>query len=319
MAKITYLRISVTDRCNFRCKYCMPSGIKQFIPHEEVLRYEEIIEITKAFSEFGIEAVRITGGEPLVKKQIETLIEKISQIPEIKDISMTTNGYKLKEMAAKLKKSGLNRVNVSVDSLKKEKFKFMTGVDGLEKVIEGIRESIEQGLNPVKVNTVLIRGFNDDEIEDFVIFSDKFGVDVRFIELMPVGGKFFSREHFIAASEMREKVESMFGELEPIKGKGNGPAKLFKVKGTNARIGFITAISEHFCDSCNRLRLTSDGKLRLCLMRDDEIDLKSIIRGDNPEKLKEAIRIALERKSMVNGIEALKSIGCDRKMFTIGG
>jgi cyclic pyranopterin phosphate synthase len=319
MAKITYLRISVTDRCNFRCKYCMPSGIKQFIPHEEVLRYEEIIEIIKAFSEFGIEAVRITGGEPLVKKQIETLIEKISQIPEIKDISMTTNGYKLKEMAAKLKKSGLNRVNVSVDSLKKEKFKFMTGVDGLEKVIEGIRESIEQGLNPVKVNTVLIRGFNDDEIEDFVIFSDKFGVDVRFIELMPVGGKFFSREHFVAASEMREKVESMFGELEPIKGKGNGPAKLFKVKGTNARIGFITAISEHFCDSCNRLRLTSDGKLRLCLMRDDEIDLKSIIRGDNPEKLREAIRIALERKSMVNGIEALKSIGCDRKMFTIGG
>jgi cyclic pyranopterin phosphate synthase len=319
MAKITYLRISVTDRCNFRCKYCMPSGIKQFIPHEEVLRYEEIIEITKAFSEFGIEAVRITGGEPLVKKQIETLIEKISQIPEIKDISMTTNGYKLKEMAAKLKKSGLNRVNVSVDSLKKEKFKFMTGVDGLEKVIEGIRESIEQGLNPVKVNTVLIRGFNDDEIEDFVIFSDRFGVDVRFIELMPVGGKFFSKEHFIAASEMREKVESMFGELEPIKGKGNGPAKLFKVKGTNARIGFITAISEHFCDSCNRLRLTSDGKLRLCLMRDDEIDLKSIIRGDNPEKLREAIRIALERKSMVNGIEALKSIGCDRKMFTIGG
>ena len=206
-----------------------------------------------------------------------------------------------------------------MDSLKKEKFKFMTGVDGLEKVIEGIRESIEQGLNPVKVNTVLIRGFNDDEIEDFVIFSDRFGVDVRFIELMPVGGKFFSKEHFIAASEMREKVESMFGELEPIKGIGNGPAKLLKVKGTNARIGFITAISEHFCDSCNRLRLTSDGKLRLCLMRDDEIDLKSIIRGDNPEKLREAIRIALERKSMVNGIEALKSIGCDRKMFTIGG
>ncbi len=319
MTKITYLRISVTDRCNFRCKYCMPLGIKQFIPHEEVLRYEEIVQIVRTFSEFGIKAVRITGGEPLVKKRIETLIEKIRQIPEIEDISMTTNGYKLKEMAYTLKNAGLDRVNVSIDSLNKGKFEFITGIDGLDKVIEGIEEAKKQGLNPVKVNTVLIRGFNDNEIEDFVLFSEKFGVDVRFIELMPVGGEFFSREHFMPATEMKEKVETLFGKLEPISGKGNGPAKLFKVEGTGARIGFITAISDHFCDSCNRLRLTSDGKLRLCLMRDDEIDLKSIIRGQNPEKLREAIKTALLRKSKVNGIEALKKLGCDRKMFTIGG
>jgi len=320
MAKITYLRISVTDRCNFRCKYCMPSGLKEFIPHSEILRYEEIVTIVKAFSEFGVNSVRITGGEPLVKRQIESLIEQIREIEGIEDVSITTNGYKLKEMAERLKKSGLDRVNVSVDSLNREKFEFITGVDALERVIEGIEEAVKQGLNPVKVNAVLIRGFNDDEIEDFVLFSERFGVDVRFIELMPVGGKFFSREHFIPASEIRERVEKLFGELEPVRGKGNGPAKLFRVRGTGTRIGFITAVSEHFCDRCNRLRLTSDGKLRLCLMRDEEVDLKSILRGGGDyQTLKGAIASAISRKSRVNGIDALRSLGCERKMFTIGG
>jgi len=220
--KITYLRISVTDRCNFRCRYCMPEGTKEFIPHSEILRYEEITEIVKVFTEFGIKSIRLTGGEPLVRKGIESLIVQLRELKKIEDISLTTNGFLLSEKAESLKESGLNRVNISIDTLDPSKFAFITGTNdekALYKVLKGLESAVENGLTPVKVNTVLIKGFNDDEIENFIELSEKFKVEVRFIELMPVGGKFFSKENFIPVSSIKEKIEIMFGRLIPVKTK----------------------------------------------------------------------------------------------------
>ncbi len=321
MKKISYLRISVTDRCNFRCRYCMPEGKREFIPHLEILRYEEITEIVTVFQEFGIDYVRLTGGEPLIRKGIESLIYQLAETG-IKEISLTTNGSLLKEKAKRLKEAGLNRVNISIDTLNNEKFQYITGGGNLNRVIEGVEAALEQELKPVKINTVLIRGFNDSEIESFLLFSERYGVEVRFIELMPVGGREFSRENFIPVKEIKEKVLRNFGELIPARTKKHGPASSFRVEGTNALIGFIPSISEHFCNSCNRVRLTSDGKLRLCLMNDrEEINLKEVIRSKNYRRhlLKKAVAEALIKKQGIDGIEALRSIGCSRKMFSIGG
>lgn len=323
MKRITYLRVSITDRCNFRCKYCMPEGVKEFIPHPEILSYEEITQIVRAFANFGVSSVRLTGGEPLVRKRVEALMRQLAEIEGIDDLSITTNGFLLKEKARALKEAGLKRVNVSVDTLDPEKFSYITGAPkgALHRVIEGIEEALAAGLNPVKVNTVLINGFNDGEVEEFLKFSEKYGVEVRFIELMPVGGKFFSHENFIPISQIKKLIEERFGRLIPAKTFKKGPAKSFRVEGTGALIGFIPSVSEHFCGQCNRVRLTSDGKLRLCLMSDREVDLKGVLRAPDftPEKLERVIRGALLMKSGINGIEALESLGCSRKMFTIGG
>ena len=323
MKRITYLRVSITDRCNFRCKYCMPEGVKEFIPHPEILSYEEITQIVRAFANFGVSSVRLTGGEPLVRKRVETLVRQLAEVEGIKDLSITTNGYLLKERARALKEAGLKRVNVSVDTLDPEKFSYITGApkSTLHRVIEGIEEALAAGLTPVKVNTVLIKGFNDGEVEEFLKFSEKYGVEVRFIELMPVGGKFFSHENFIPISQIKRLIEERFGRLIPAKTFKKGPAKSFRVEGTGALIGFIPSISEHFCGQCNRVRLTSEGKLRLCLMSDREVDLKGVLRAPDftPEKLERVIRGALLMKSGIDGIEALESLGCSRKMFTIGG
>ncbi|WP_456435144.1 GTP 3',8-cyclase MoaA [Thermovibrio ammonificans] len=323
MAKVNYLRVSVTDRCNFRCRYCMPEGVREFISHKELLTYEEITEIVKTFAQFGVNSVRLTGGEPLIRRGVENLVSLLSEVPGITEITATTNGFLLKEKAGELKKRGLKRVNVSLDTLDPKKFAFITGTTekALRQVIEGIREAKRVGLTPVKINTVVIRGFNDTEVLDLVAFAAEEGVEIRFIEVMPVGGPFFSKERFVPLQEVKEKVERAFGSLKPVKVKKQGPAKSFKPENLNVSVGFIPSVSEHFCDSCNRLRLTSDGKLRLCLMSEREIDLKSIIRseGYRPHHLKLAVAQALLAKSAVNGVEALESLGCSRKMFTIGG
>jgi len=302
----------------------MPEGIKDFIPHPEILRYEEITEIVKVFTEFGIKAVRLTGGEPLIRKGLENLIAQLRELEKIEDISLTTNGFLLFEKAKILKANGLSRVNVSIDTLNPSKFAFITGINdekALFKVLKGIETAIENGLTPLKVNTVLIKGFNENEIEDFIKLSENFGIEVRFIELMPVGGKFFSKENFIPISYIKEKIENFFGKLIPTKSKKNGPAQSFYIERTKAKIGFIPSVSEHFCSSCNRLRLTSDGKLRLCLMNDKEIDLKKIIRSPSYRRnaLRRVVAEAILEKTGINGVEALEKLGCERKMFTIGG
>ena len=323
MAKVNYLRVSITDRCNFRCRYCTPKEASHLLPNRELLTYEEIAEIVSVFKEFGVNSVRLTGGEPLVRRNVERLVGLLSKVVGIEEITITTNGLLLKEKGEALKKNGLKRVNVSLDTLDPKKFAFITGTkeENLQKVLEGIREAKRLKLTPVKINAVLMRRFNLEEVPDLVEFAAKEGVEVRFIEVMPVGGTFFSKEEFVPVKEALRLIEKRFGELEPVEVKKRGPAKSFFVKSLRATVGVIPSVSEHFCASCNRLRLTPEGKLRLCLMSDRELDLKSIIRGANydREQLRRAVVQALIAKRSVNGVEALESLGCSRKMFSIGG
>lgn len=265
--KIDYLRISVTDRCNFRCAYCMPRGILKK-DHKDILTYEEIRDIVSVFVKKGIKKVRITGGEPLVRKNIEKLISYISEFPQIKDIAMTTNAYYLYEKAHILRKNGLKRVNISLDSLKEDKFRKITKNGDLKKVLRGIRKAQDEGLG-IKINCVLIKGFNDDEFFDFVDFSKKNNLGLRFIELMPIGETSeFSKKNFISSDDFIKKYDLKRIE-NPDK---NSPTSLYKFDGTI--IGFINPLSHSFCSSCNRLRLTSDGIIRPCLHSDLEFDLK---------------------------------------------
>ncbi|MBI2868782.1 MAG: GTP 3',8-cyclase MoaA [Chloroflexi bacterium] len=274
---INYLRISVTDRCNLRCVYCMPPGGIALMAHQDILSYEEIHRVVEASAELGINKVRLTGGEPLVRADLTGLIRMLSDIKAIDDISLTTNGMLLARHAAELKAAGLRRVNISLDTLDPEKFRRMTRGGRLDTVLEGIEAARASGLNPVKINTVVIAGENDDEIGQFALKTVRDGWHVRFIERMPFNNH--DREMpAVPAKKLREYLEP-FGELTPASTVGNGPARYFRLPGATGTVGFITPVSEHFCTACNRLRLTADGRLRPCLLSDDEIDLRPLLRG----------------------------------------
>jgi len=279
--KITYLRVSITDRCNYRCIYCQPEEPFEFIPHEEILRYEEIVEIIEETVKLGINKVRITGGEPLARKGVVGFIKKLREIKKLEDISLTTNGFFLSEYAEKLKDAGLNRVNISLDSLQEEKYKKITRGGSLEKALKGIDSALKAGLLPIKINTVLIRGINDDEVEDFIRLALERPLNIRFIEFMPSGEELKDnyRDKFISVLEIKENLAEKYS-FRPIDiNSGNGPAKYFQIKGGQGTIGFITALSQHFCETCNRIRLTSEGKLRPCLFSNKEVDIKKAIRN----------------------------------------
>jgi len=279
--EISYLRVSVTDRCNYRCIYCKPEEQFEFIPHEEILRYEEIVEIIEEAVNLGVTKVRITGGEPLVRKGVVDFIKKLKEIKKLEDISLTTNGFFLSEYAEKLKDAGLNRVNISLDSLQEEKYKRITRGGSLEKALKGIDSALKAGLLPIKINTVLIRGINDDEVEDFVRLTLGRPLNIRFIEFMPSGEelKYNYRDKFISVLEIKESLAEKY-PFRPIDiNSGNGPAKYYQIKGGQGTIGFITALSQHFCKTCNRIRLTSEGKLRPCLFSNMEVDIKQAIRN----------------------------------------
>lgn len=318
---INYLRISVTDRCNLRCIYCMSSDGVYLISHEDILTYEEIHLIVKAAAELGISKIRITGGEPLVRLGVPELIRMLAQIKGIDDISLTTNGVLLGRYAAELKSAGLRRVNVSLDTLKPEKFEFITRAGRLEDVLQGIEAAKSVGLTPVKLNMVVMAGINDDELPDFAAKTINEEWHVRFIECMPVASASASvgTPKSISASEMRERIEKM-GKLEPcLPEVGNGPAKYFRFPNAKGTVGFITPISEHFCFKCNRLRLTSDGKLRPCLMSEDEIDLREPLRsGVSQEGLKQLIEKAVAKKPLRHLI-AEGYVPKDRPFSQIGG
>jgi len=279
--KISYLRVSITDRCNYRCIYCKPEEQFEFIPHEEILRYEEIVEIIEEAVNLGVTKVRITGGEPLVREGIVDFIRHLRKINKLEDISLTTNGFFLPEYAEKLKDAGLNRVNISLDSLQEEKYTKITRGGSLEKTLKGIDSALKAGLLPIKINTVLIRGINDDEVEDFVRLALERPLNIRFIEFMPSGEEVINEfeNKFISVQEIKEKLTKKY-LLNPIKiSTANGPAKYYQIKGSQGTIGFITALSQHFCKTCNRIRLTSEGKLRPCLFSNKEVDIKQSIRN----------------------------------------
>lgn len=292
---IEYLRISVTDRCNFNCIYCQSKKSWKWLPPEEILSFEEIEKVAKVSSELGVKRIRLTGGEPLLRKDIEILIKKLSQISGIEDLSLTTNGYFLEEKALTLKLAGLKRINISLDTLKREKFKELTGKDELDKILKGIERALEVGLNPVKINVVVIKGFNDEEIVDLAKLSLDKPLEVRFIEFMPIGKNPFWNESKVFYIAEVKKILENFRKLEPMISMGGGPAKSYRWKGALGKIGLISPLSEHMCKSCNRMRITADGKLRPCLFSDFEIDLKSALREKN-FSLKEIFELALEKK-----------------------
>lgn len=276
---INYLRISVTDRCNLRCIYCMPAGGISLLPRSELLTYEEIYRIVRIAVGLGITRVRISGGEPLVRAGLVHLLRLFGETMGLEDIALTTNGILLERYAEQLRQAGLHRVNVSLDSLRRTRFESITGYDGLDQVLRGIAAAREAGLNPVKINMVVMRGINDDEVVDFAARSRDEGWLVRFIELMPFGGGSAGPLAFVPVVEIKRRIAAL-GELEPsLPPKGNGPAKYYRLPGARGNIGFITPVSEHFCFGCNRLRLTADGRLLPCLLSEKEIDLREPLRG----------------------------------------
>ncbi|MFC1999947.1 GTP 3',8-cyclase MoaA [Chloroflexota bacterium] len=315
---INYLRISVTDRCNLRCVYCMPAEGVGLLAHSEILTYEEISRVVQAAAEMGISKVRVSGGEPLVRAGLVNLIRMLYQIEGIDDISLTTNGVLLKEQAAQLREAGLRRVNVSLDSLKRENFTSITGWDKLGAVLEGMEEARRVKLEPVKVNVVVMRGYNDDELLDFALLS-KEGWHIRFIELMPLLNGGGSMPEFVSAEEMRHRLAPL-GYLEPCSAPvGVGPAKYHKLPGASGTIGFITPVSEHFCFRCNRLRLTADGKLLPCLLSDQEIDLKrSLRKGASQEEIGDLVVKAIAAKPEGHRVEQ-QLVPRNRFMTQVGG
>jgi len=317
---INYLRISVTDRCNLRCQYCMPEEGIPLIDHEDILRYEEILRLVRVYAQEGINKVRITGGEPLVRKGIVNFITELSAIPGIRDLSMTTNGVLLKDLARPLKVAGLKRINISLDTLDPETFFRITRRDKFHDVWAGIQESITEGFSPVKLNVVIINGTNEKEVFDFARLTLEFPLVIRFIEYMPAGESRWNPELVYPNSQIKEQIQEL-GTLIPLPDeKNDGPAVRYQFKNSLGEIGFINPISSHFCHLCNRIRLTSDGHLRTCLFHDDEIDLKPFLRnGCDGEKLREKLLHALEKKPEQHQIHEAHFKKCQRTMSVIGG
>ncbi|MCJ7523486.1 MAG: GTP 3',8-cyclase MoaA [Dehalococcoidia bacterium] len=315
---VNYLRISVTDRCNLRCIYCMPLEGISLMAHENILSYEEISTVAQAAADLGIIKVRLTGGEPLVRERLTTLVAMLAQIQGIDDISLTTNAVILERYAGELKNAGLHRVNISLDSLRSNGFHQITRVGNLDDVLRGIEAARQAGLNPVKINTVVMRGINDDEVIDFARLTIENEWHVRFIEYMPFSnGDEKADGLLVPVAEMKESIETL-GELEPTRESGGGPAKYFRLPGAGGTIGFISPVSEHFCQACNRLRLTADGKLRPCLFSDKEIDLREPLRqGATTDDIKRLIQEAASCKPEGHRLKA--GITCERFMAQIGG
>jgi GTP 3',8-cyclase len=276
------LRVSLTDRCNFRCFYCLPHGEPPLARKETILTFEEIERICEIFVSLGIEKIRLTGGEPMLRRDIEKLVEKLSKLkPSLKDLALTTNGFSLAARAKDLKNFGLDRVTISLDSLKRENFQKITGVDNLEMVLEAIEAAKDADLNPVKINAVIVRGWNDDELVDFARFARERAVAFRFIEFMPLdSGHEWNRDLVVAGREIYQKINAAF----PLKLKRNsrGAETAWKYSfadGASGEIGIIAPVTEMFCGACSRIRLTADGQIRTCLFSTAEHNLRDFLRG----------------------------------------
>ena len=320
--RINYLRISLTDRCNLRCIYCMPEqGVPKLI-HEDILTYEELERLARLSVGLGIEKIRLTGGEPLVRKNIVDLIKALGEIPGIRDISLTTNGVLLAEKARSLWEAGVKRINISLDTLNSKKFTEITRFDFFNQVWEGIQEAERIGFSPIKINVVALKGINDDEILAFGRLSYEKPYHIRFIEFMPVGPENgWSTERFLSTEEIINQLE-VLGPLLPVNGQGfDGPAKRMAFEGARGEIGLISPISEHFCPACNRLRLTAEGRLRVCIFSDDETDLRTPLRnGASDRELESVIRGTITRKPKEHPIQMNPlPRKCQRQMSKIGG
>ena len=321
--KITYLRVSVTDHCNYRCHYCRDEDHQTHTKKSQVLSFEEIARIVRLFSELGVTKVRLTGGEPLLRKDILDLTRMLGEIPGLNDIPLSTNAHLLPSLASKLKDRGINRVNISIDSLIPERFKEITRDGDLETVVRGIDAAINVGMRPIKLNMVVMKGVNDDEIESMIEFAINRGLDLRFIETMPIGlAGIEAVDRHYSEKDILDRVYASYGNRLKTQDSNqtDGPAKALKIEGTNTSIGTISAVSNNFCSSCNRVRLTAKGELILCLGQKDSVSLRDAIRsGMSDEEVKQLILNAITKKPEKHYFDSVIDNISNRQMVEMGG
>jgi GTP 3',8-cyclase len=320
--RLNYLRISLTDRCNLRCLYCMPAEGVPKLAHEDLLSYEELLRLARLSVALGIEKIRLTGGEPLTRKGAIPFMAELARIPGVQDISLTTNGILLAEQARSIWEAGIRRINVSLDSLNPERYALITRRDCFSRVWEGIETAEAIGFYPIKINVVALKGLNEEEIAAFGRLSLEKPYHIRFIEFMPVGPSLgCSADRFLPAERILERLGSL-GPLTPINGQRlDGPARRWAYAGARGEVGLISPVSQHFCPACNRLRLTSDGKLRTCIFSDQETDLRRPLRqGADDDQLEMIIREAIASKPREHPLNASTAPQrCQRQMSKIGG
>ena len=318
------LRVSLTDRCNFRCFYCLPHGEPPIAPKEQMLSYEEIEYVCEIFVSLGIEKIRLTGGEPMLRRDIETIIRKLSRLKAfgLQDLAITTNGYYMPDRAQSLKDAGLDRVTISLDSLKRDVFKRMTGVDVLDKVLNGIAAAKQAGLDPIKINAVIVRDHNDDEVADFAAFAREHDVKMRFIEFMPLdSGHEWAREDVVSGKEIRERISERFPLVRVDVARGSDTSSRYRfADGAPGEIGIIAPVTEPFCGACSRIRLTSDGQIRTCLFSTIEHSLRDVVRsGASREEIVDYIHSVILKKEPRHFINDPGFVAPSRTMSFIGG
>lgn len=317
------LRVSLTDRCNFRCFYCLPHGEPPIAPKEQMLSYEEIEYVCEIFVSLGIEKLRLTGGEPMMRRDIETIIRKLTKLkPALHDLALTTNGYFLPERARGLKDAGLDRITISLDSLKRDVFKRMTGVDVLDKVLAGIAAAKEANLEPIKINVVIVRGHNEHEVADFAAFARDYDVKMRFIEFMPLdSGHEWDRKDVFSGKEIRERISESFPLVPVDVARGSDTSSRYRfADGAPGEIGIIAPVTEPFCGACSRIRLTADGQIRTCLFSTVEHSLRDVVRsGASREEIVDYIHSVIMKKEPRHFINDPGFVAPSRTMSFIGG
>ena len=317
---IHYLRISLTDRCNLRCVYCMPEDIK-FRPRAELMQDDELLQLVRLFTELGFHKFRLTGGEPTVRANVVEIVRGLAQTPGVRSLSMTTNGLLLKQLAGPLAEAGLQRVNISIDTLDPARFKRLTRWGEVQDVWDGIEASEAAGLLPIKLNAVVVKGYNEDDVVELAALTQAHPWQMRFIEMMPFGDVAeFQQAQVVTAQQMRDKIEAALGRLAPVDGgRLDGEARLYRLPNGQGDVGFISSVTEPFCASCTRARLTADGKLRMCLLREYEVDLLTPLRaGAGLADLQALITQAVYRKPWGHGL-AHNVVPMNRVMSEIGG
>lgn len=320
--QINYLRISITDRCNLRCVYCTYWQEWQKRPAAEILRYEELLRLAAVAAEAGVRKIRITGGEPLVRRGLVGFLQELNRLPGIDQVCLTTNGVRLQDLAPALYNAGLRHLNVSLDTLRRDRYRHITGSDELPAVMVGLERAASLGFHPLKINCVVLRGINDDEILDIAQLAREHPFQVRFIELMPTASRTWWQRHFLPMAEIRQRL-AVLGPMEPlIRDVAAGPARTFRLPGFEGELGFISPMSEHHCRTCNRLRLSSDGRIRPCLLRSQELDLKGPLRqGVSDDFLSYLFQEAIQLKNRKTGHSLADDdlILRDLPMVSIGG
>ena len=318
--KHSYLRISLAERCNLRCRYCMPEEGVSLSPDKHLLTADEIVYLSKLFVSQGVRKIRLTGGEPLVRKDLVEIVSEISKIEQLESVAMTTNGITLGRKLLPLKQAGLNVLNISLDTLVEAKFEFITRRRGHKRVLENIYKALDSGFDVVKVNVVVMKNINDDELQDFVALTKDTKLDVRFIEFMPFDGNAWSRDKFVPYTAMLERLKEHFPSITKQSDPDNSTSKGFCVEGYKGQFGFISSMSEHFCHSCNRLRITADGNLKVCLFGANEVSLRDLIRkGGDEKELLEVVDLAVNRKKKQHAGMDVIAATKNRPMILIGG